>query len=101
MGGRTNFSRLPKELTSKCHALIKHLVRERRANLAADLLHREIVALIATRSDLLEIWGLAAYWFKLRRIVWIASVLIVASGYFSLYFLLGLLPALIVERFFA
>lgn len=101
MDRQKTFPHLPKELTSKCHALIKQVLRKRRANLAADLWQREMVAFIATRSDLFEIWGLAVYWFKMRRLVWIAFVLIAASGYFSLYCLLALLPAFVLERVFA
>lgn len=92
---------LPKELTSKCHALIKDITRRREANLAANLWHKEITAFIVTRSDLFEIWGLSVYYFKLRRIAWIACVFIAASAYISIYFLIALLPVFLLERVLA
>jgi hypothetical protein len=96
-----NFPHLPTELTSKCHALIELHLKEHGSNLAADVGQRETMVFIGTHSDLFEILGSAVSCFKLQRVCWFVAACIIASSYFSVYLLIGLVPIVLVERFFA
>lgn len=94
---------LPRELVSRClNYVVAYHKQAGHSNLAQQLWDRETMVFLSLHKDMMEILGAAVTSFRMRRLLWLLALVVIALVVFINWWIaLALMPVIFAERYFA